>query len=133
MKLCTPGLLGLLITNLTSDFYFSKWRIQYGGHEILETTISAQLCTRGFSGSLITNFKLDFQNSTDFELILMRYSMFPVSPNHRIDSLNKYCKFFCSDFILTISGSIVYHEGIHNGDLDHSHKNHPSSFFRTNA
>ena len=39
------------------------------------STIFAQLCTRGFSGSLITNFKLDFQNSTDFELILMRYSV----------------------------------------------------------
>ena len=44
-------------------FHFSKWRIQFGGHEILETTIFAQLCTRGFSGSLIMNFKLDFQHS----------------------------------------------------------------------
>ena len=28
---------GTLITNLTPDFHFSKWRIQYGGYEILET------------------------------------------------------------------------------------------------
>ena len=37
MELCNPGFLGSLITNLTSDFHFSKWRIQYGGHEIFET------------------------------------------------------------------------------------------------
>ena len=31
------GILGSLITNLTSDFRNSKWRIQYGKHEVLET------------------------------------------------------------------------------------------------
>ena len=37
MELCTPRFLRSLITNLTSDFRNSKRRIQYGGHEILET------------------------------------------------------------------------------------------------
>ena len=80
------------------------------------STILTQLCTLEFSGPLISNFKLDFQNSTDFELILMRHSV--CFPFHLIFShvalSNRYCKFFCSDFILAISGSIVYHESIHN-------------------
>ena len=70
----------------------------------------------GVLGSLITNFKLDFQNSADFELILMRYSV--CSPLHLIFShvalSNRYYKFFCSNFILAIPGSIVYYESIHN-------------------
>ena len=37
MELCTLGLLGSLITNLTSDWHFWKWGIQYGGREISET------------------------------------------------------------------------------------------------
>ena len=36
VELCTLGLLGSLSTNLTSDFHFQEWRIQYGGYEILE-------------------------------------------------------------------------------------------------
>ena len=46
----------------------------------------------------------------------MRYS--GCFPFHQIFShvalSNRYCKFFCSDFILAISGSIIYHESIHN-------------------
>ena len=36
-KLCTEKLLTSLIMNLTSDFRNSKWRTQYGVHNILET------------------------------------------------------------------------------------------------
>ena len=70
----------------------------------------------GVLGSLITNFKLDFLNSTDFELILMRYSVcfpFPLIFFH-VALRNRYCKLFCSNFILAIYGSIVYHGSIHN-------------------
>jgi len=38
VKLCIQKFSWLLITNLTMDFRNSKWRIQYGGHEILETS-----------------------------------------------------------------------------------------------
>ena len=83
------------------------------------STIFAQLCTRGFPGSLITNIKLDFQNCADFELILMRYSV--RFPFHLIFShaalSNRYCKLFCSNFILDISGSIIYYESIHNSHI----------------
>ena len=34
-KLCTEKFSGWLIMNLTSDFRNSKWRTQYGGHNIL--------------------------------------------------------------------------------------------------
>ena len=46
----------------------------------------------------------------------MRYtvwSVFHLSFYH-VALSNRYYKFFCSDFILAISGSIVYHESIHN-------------------
>ena len=50
------------------DFRNLKWRIQYGGHAILETLRYSHnsvlvLRTRGFLGSLITNFTSDFRNS----------------------------------------------------------------------
>ena len=41
VEVCTLKLLRSLITNLTSDFRNSKWRIQYGGHEISETLYMA--------------------------------------------------------------------------------------------
>ena len=46
----------------------------------------------------------------------MKYSVsfpFPLIFSHVALSY-RCCKFFCSDFILAISGSIVYHESIHN-------------------
>ena len=46
----------------------------------------------------------------------MRYCVcfpFPLIYSH-VALSNRYCKFFCSDFILAISGSIVYHESNHN-------------------
>ena len=49
----------------------------------------------------------------------MRYSVcfpFPLIFSHVAFS-NRYCKFFCPDFILAISGSIVYHESIHNSPI----------------
>ena len=62
MELCTPGLLGSLITNLTSDFYFSKWRIQYGGHEILETLrFSHNSELGGFQGRWLRIFNWIFR------------------------------------------------------------------------
>ena len=51
VELRTPGLLGSLITKLTSDSYFLEWRIQYGGHEIFETLrFSHNSVIRGFRG-----------------------------------------------------------------------------------
>ena len=46
----------------------------------------------------------------------MRYSvLFPFNLIFSHVALsNKNCKFFCSDFILAISGSIVYHDSIQN-------------------
>ena len=50
-KLCTSKLSGWLIMNLTSDFRNSKWRTQYGGHNILETQrFSWNLVIQGFWG-----------------------------------------------------------------------------------
>ena len=66
----------------------------------------------GISGSLITNFKLDFSNSTDFKLILMRYSVcfpFPLIL-YNVGLSNRYCKFFCFDFILLTFLSKLYSE-----------------------
>ena len=37
VELCTQRFLRSLVANLTSDFHFPNWRVQYGGHEILET------------------------------------------------------------------------------------------------
>ena len=72
---------------------------------------------------------------TDFEFILMSYSVcfpFHLTFSH-VALSNRYYKFFCSNFILAICGSVVYYTSIHNGGLDQSHKNDPSPFFRTNA
>ena len=85
MELPTPGLLGSLITNLTSDFHFSKWRIQYGGHDISETLRLSQNSVLGsflgrwlqilnwifripYSGSNMANIK--FRNLSRFIKIL---------------------------------------------------------------
>ena len=50
-KPCTQKLLRWLIMNLTSDFRNSKWRTQYGGHNISETQrFSWNFVLQGFWG-----------------------------------------------------------------------------------
>ena len=116
------------VTDYEFDIGFSEFKIVdtiWRTWNFGNFTIFAQLCTRGFSGSLITEFKLDFQNSVDFEFILMIYSVcfpFYLIFSHVVLS-NRYFKFFCSNFILAISGSIVYYESIHNSLI--------TSFFRS--
>ena len=49
VELCAPRFLRSLITNLTSDFRNSKWRTQYGRHNILETQwFSRNFVLKGF-------------------------------------------------------------------------------------
>ena len=62
----------------------------------------------GVFGVADYEFRIGFLNSIEFELILMRYSVcFPFSLIFfYLARSNRYCKFFCFDFILAISESI---------------------------
>ena len=73
----------------------------------------------GVFGVTDCEFQIEFTEFrrlwVDFDEI---FCVFPVSPNIFSCSSetlsNRYCKFFCSNFILAISGRIVYYESIHN-------------------
>ena len=57
------GFLRSVITNPSSDFQNSRWRIQYGGRKFEKSRNWMKIGILGFLRSLITNPSSDFQNS----------------------------------------------------------------------